>query len=178
MMRYIMKKKTVVALILILACIIGIAGFWSAKILFTPKKVHYHAGFVVLAHNTKVDFSDWKYMTVRPCSLTKKDDGSNKVIQNEKAHLHDGVGDVVHVERAGGTWQDLFKNIKYPLNYPNAKGYVNGKKVDNFQKAQIHPDDSLVVFIGDNNDIQKGLALAVKKTYIETVAKKSGDCGS
>lgn len=90
--------------------------------------------------------------------------------------MHDNVGDVIHIEREGARWQDLFTNIKYSINYGNVTGYINGQKIDNFQSHSIEPADSLVVFIG-NNDVNKDLLQAPTKEYIEQMGKKSKTCG-
>lgn len=140
------------------------------------RKVHYHAGFVVFENNKKLDFSDLKYMYLKPCVAEGSEDTGNEDIQLEKAHLHDNVGDVVHIERTGAVWQDLFTNIRYPVDYKKTTGYINNQKILDFQKQPIRPFDSLVVFIGDNDPTN--LAAGVTKEYIETKAKKSVECGS
>jgi hypothetical protein len=170
-----MKKR----LIYIIACVgiilLGTGIFFAAKKFFTPEKVHYHAGFVVFQNNHKLDFSDNIYMSVEPCTVNGKTHDSEADKQIEKAHLHDNVGDVVHIEQTGAIWKDLFTNIKFPLNYSKVNGYVNGKQVPDFQSQPIRPDDSLVIFIGNND--KKLLSQAVTKEYIQKQAKKSTTCG-
>ncbi|MEK7558913.1 MAG: hypothetical protein AAB521_01245 [Patescibacteria group bacterium] len=138
------------------------------------KKVHYHAGFVVFRDDKKIDFSDFKYMRVKPCSEDTEHEDSDEDIQAEKAHLHDLVGDVVHVEQENAYWRDLFINIDYKLDYSKATTYINGNKVEQFGNLKIGPEDSLVVLIGNNKS--NHLKDAVKKEYIEEKAKKSTDC--
>ena len=100
------------------------------------EEVHYHAGFLVYVDGVKQDFSDTKYMHVEAC-----DEEGHEVEEDEqleKAHLHDGVGDVVHVHRNDATWKDLFTNIRY--EFPSAQevaGYVNGVRVENILKEPI-----------------------------------------
>lgn len=169
-----MQRKIIYTIAVIILFFFGTAVIITLKNFMTPKKVHYHAGFVVFQNNKKQDFSDYKYMNLEPCSLNKKSDTSNSDIQLEKAHLHDGVGDLVHIEREGAIWSDLFTNIHYSISYSNTTGYINGTKVNNFQNHPIHAYDSLVVFIG-NNDINH-LHEAVTRDYIKNQEKKSVNC--
>ncbi len=153
---------------------------WSTVIPHPTPTVHYHAGFIVIQNNKLVKFSSSQYMSVEPCIIN-----SNNTIhktpsqeQIEKAHLHDNIGDVVHVENSDALWKDLFTNIHYPINYQETTAYINGNKVADFQDQKIQPDQSLVVFIGTNNNTQKFLSQAVTKQHIEQVEQKSEDCGS
>lgn len=171
-----MKKYLYFTWALLLAGVLWTTGYFVAQRVFLPAKLHYHAGFVVFENNKKLDFSDNKYMNLKPCSLDQKDDDSPEEIQLEKAHLHDNVGDVVHVEREGAKWNDLFSNLKLAVNYANTTAYVNGQKVANWQSRRINPYESLVIFIGDI-DI-KYLKEAVTKEYMMEKEKKSDGCGS
>ena len=174
-----MKKWIIRIAVIILVAAVGFTGVKLYRTITTPQAVHYHAGFVVFSNGKKVDFSSAKYMSVSPCTLKSNDEEehmSASDIQREKAHLHDYVGDVVHIERSGAVWKDLFINLDYPINYSLATGYINGKNVENFQNQPISIDDSLVVLLGKNT-IQKALSQAVTKSHIEQSAKKSEDCG-
>lgn len=166
--------KTKSALALTIATITIIAFFlWKKQI--PQAEIHYHAGIVVFENNKKLDFSDTKYMYTKPCLVGGGEDTKNVNVQMEKAHLHDNVGDVVHVEAQGATWQDLFTNIRYPINYSKTTGYINAQKIPNFQQTSIQPFQSLVVFIGENDP--KFLSAGVTKEYIETKSKESKGCG-
>ena len=81
-----------------------------------------HESVVSVAGNVKFDithpgkklqdFSESKYMSLIVCE--KEADEAKKTrgqIQIEKAHLHDNIGDVVHVEQKDAKWKDLFENI-------------------------------------------------------------------
>ena len=172
-----MKKWIIRAIVVIVVAIVALAGIYFYKVVTIPQKVHYHAGFVIFTNNKKVDFSKTQYMSVEPCTLqTHEEEDTPQDIQREKAHLHDSVGDVVHVERSGATWGDLFTNLHYSIDYAQATAYLNGKKIADLAKQEIHNDDSLVVLIG-KNDITKELKQAVTKKHIEETAKKSESCG-
>lgn len=143
---------------------IGLAllAYWGFASTQPEEHVHYHAGFVVYVDGVKQDYGDFKYMNFKPCTQeeaksTKEDE------QIEKAHLHDGVGDVVHVEAAGSVWGDLFKNIGVTLPAEVAE-----------LEQPIVPDSSIAIVIGsavDNPD-------KVSIERIKEVEAKSELCGS
>lgn len=170
-----MNKRILFIVIPIIILLLGVGIFITSKKLLTPQKTHYHAGFVVFQNNKKLDFSDNKYMFIEPCTINDKHNDSDADIQIEKAHLHENVGDLVHVERTGAKWQDLFTNIHFSIDYPQTTGFINGKQLSNYQLQPINPYDSLVVFIGKNDP--KLLSQAVTKDYIINMAKKSTTCG-
>lgn len=170
-----MKKWIISVIVVVIVAGVSFAGVKAYKAMTTPDKVHYHAGLVVFENNKKLDFSGNKYMYIKPCSAKGEEIEGENDEQLEKAHLHDNVGDLVHVELGGAIWKDLFTNIKFPIDYSKVIGYVNGKKVENFQDQPIRNFDSLVVFIGKNDT--RLLSQAVKKEYIEAEAKKSKTCG-
>jgi hypothetical protein len=172
-----MKKWILRIAVVLVVAIIALAGVKEYKALTTPQKTHYHAGFVVFDNNKKIDFSKAKYMSVSPCTLHETEDDSPEAIQHDKAHLHDYVGDVVHVERTGAKWGDLFVNINYPIDFSKVTAYLNGQQVQNIQDQPIKTFDSVVFFIG-KNDVQKDLKQAVTKAHIEEEGKKSEDCGA
>lgn len=174
------KKKHLAILFSLLAlALVVFFGVPYIKKLLTPKKVHYHAGLILFVNDKKQDFSNFKYMNVRPCTLHAggEDVDSDQDIQIDKAHLHDNVGDVVHVEREGGTWGDFFKNIKYDISYKDALAYLNGKEIKDFKNLRIRSYDSIIVLVGKNN-ISKHLSEGVTKQHIMQEEKKSVDCGS
>ncbi len=153
-----------------------IGGFvFSKKFFLKTEKIHYHAGFVVFENNQKIDFSDNKYMFIKPCTVDGKEEENSGNKQMEKAHLHDNFGDLIHVEAEGAIWRDLFININFPVDYSKVTAYINGIQVSNFESQVIFPDDSLVLFIGDND--KSLFSQAVTKEYIESQAKKSAGCG-
>lgn len=169
-----MRNKIIGIIAVIILVVVSYFAYFTVKKITAPKKVHYHAGFVVFNDDKKIDFSDFKYMRIKPCSEDINHEDSDEDIQAEKAHLHDLVGDVVHVEEKNAYWRDLFTNINYKLDYSKTVALINGKRVNHFENQKIQPDDSLIILIGNNksNHLQDG----VKKEYIEEKAKKSADC--
>ncbi len=154
-------------------------GFMLKAKYFPPKAIHYHAGFIVIKNNKIEDFSGIQYMHAKPCGNAPANEKETEAEQQiEKAHLHDFVGDVVHVHREGAAWKDLFTNLAYKIDYADVEGYINGKKIPDFQNQPIKPYDSLVIFNGKNENITRYLKQAVTKSHIEQVEKKSDNCGS
>lgn len=184
-----MRKVILAILILLLA---GAGGYFYYRNFVKPKAVHFHAGFKVYVDGKLMDFSDIKYMNIEPC---KEHEGEfetrlRSVMQNfgeakedeqiEKAHLHDFVGDIVHVHRSNAVWGDLFQNIKFRIDSSKPMlVYINGRIVDDVLDYSIHAYDSLVLIIGKHNrDIGNYLKTAVKKEHIEQTEKKSETCGN
>lgn len=167
-------KKYFKYILVIFVLIVGVLSLFLYKNLTTARKVHYHAGFVVFKEDKKIDFSDFKYMRIKPCNEDTNHKDLKVDIQAEKAHLHDLVGDVVHVEEENAYWRDLFSNINYKLDYSKTVAFVNDKRVNHFENQKIQPDESLIILIGNNKS--NHLQDAVKKEYIERQAKKSADC--
>ncbi len=175
------RKLIYVEILILFFSILWLGGvIWSKVIPHPIQTIHYHAGFIVVKDSQLVDFSGSQYMDVEPCKLKPNQTEVKSPVQQQisKAHLHDGVDNVVHVENSDSLWKDLFTNIDYPIDYQNATAFINGSKVQDFQDQKIQAYQSLVLFIGSGNDTKKFLAQAVTKQHIQDVEKKSEDCGS
>lgn len=170
-----MKKPVYVVLVIAIAAI-GIFAYLKTKKAVTPEKIHFHAGFVVFDNGKKVDFSDMKYMTIEPCKVDTTETPTAAEIQHDKAHLHDGVGDVVHVHVKGAVWGDLFTNINYPIDYSKVTAFINGQEVQNIKDTPIKAYDSVVIFIGTVD--KKLLSQAVTIGHIKQVESTSESCGN
>jgi len=136
---------------------------------------HLHAGFVVFKDNKQVDFSDPKYMFIKPCTIGEEYEEEEDE-QIEKAHLHNQIGDVVHVEREGSIWKDLFTNLEYDINYPETAAYLNGQKVENFQELPIKAYDSIVILV-DSDREEEHVLKAVSREQILKAEARSENCG-
>lgn len=171
-----MKKKQILYLVVgVIIALFGVIGFVVSKKPADPEKVHYHAGFVVFENGKKLNFSDNKYMFIKPCTIDGEEIENPGDEQIEKAHLHDNVGDVIHIEEEGAIWRDLFTNINFPVDYSKVEAYINGEIVPNFESQSIKSNDSLVLFFGS---VDKSLlSQAPTKEYIEEWGKKSSTCG-
>lgn len=175
-----MKKKLIrIGIVLFLLIDLGIIGYFLQKKFINPEKAHFHAGFRVYVDDKLQDFSDIRYMELKPCTNDEGDaTKSPEELQKDKAHLHDNVGDVVHSHVKGGTWGDLFTNLKF--NIHPEKGiiaYVNGREVKNILYYSIQPYDSVVIVVGKHGNQDKYLKTAVTKAAILTEEKNSESCG-
>lgn len=169
-----MRKLIIVVFLLLLAGL----SFKFYRDSSSHNDVHLHAGFHVYVDEKLQDFKDFKFMHEKPCTVNGKpipDEHEDEQI--EKAHLHDQIGDVVHVHRKDAKWGDLFNNIKYPID-EKAVAYINGERVDEFLDESIQPYDSLVVFVGKHSNDKKYLKDAVTPEYVKKIEKKSENCSS
>lgn len=146
-----------------------------------PEKAHYHAGFQVYVDGKLQDFSGIEYMNTVPCTDRHElgESTSPEEIQKDKAHLHDEIGDVVHAHVTGGTWGDLFTNMKY--DFPSGKevqGYIDGKPIDDIRNYPIKPYDSVIILVGSNKPIETYQPNAVTKETIIEAENMSETCGS
>lgn len=177
--KYFSDHKTL--LIAILVFLLSLGWFsWAVWAKVIPhEKTHYHAGFIVIKDNQIVDFSKPEFMSFTPCVVAgAKEEETPEQLQIEKAHLHDEIGDVIHIEEDNAKWGDLFTNLHYPINYSETTAYINSKKVPNIQNMPIRHYQSAVIFIGASDGAQKFLSQAVTKEHIKEAAAKSKDCGS
>src|SRR3989304_5982068 len=137
------------------------------------EQVHYHAIFQVYIDNKLINFGESKYMHVQYCTQDEKTREQQEDEQAEKTHLHDNVGDIVHVHRNNVTWGDLFINLKYQVP-GEAVGYINSEKAGNIFTTKIKPDDRVLILIEDNTDIQGKLDKLPSIDRIRQEEKKRG----
>ena len=165
-----MKSKNWLIMGIILAISLGLTFTLLKK-----QEVHYHAGFQVYIDNELRDFSDLKYMQIEPCGDVEHEEETESNEQIEKAHLHDGVGDVVHVHRDSAVWGDLFTNIGFPID-SGSRAFINSNLVEDFLSHPIQPYESLVILSGENSEINEKLKNAVTREHIEEAEAKSESC--
>lgn len=174
-----MQKRLLILipLVIISSALIAIYAVNLYKNKTTPKKVHYHAGFQVYVDEKFQDFSSQKYMKEVPCTVSGGKENHEEDIQLEKAHLHDKVGNVVHVERAGAKWNDLFVNIGYTIPKDETLlGLVNGKRVDNILNYPIRPYDSVIFILGKPGKVNVLLKKGVTIDQIKKAEKQGESC--
>ncbi len=168
-----MIKK--VFLSILITSIVIAASFFLYKTYVYTTPVHYHAGFQIYMNGKLQDYSSTEFMHLKPCG-THEDTGDKEDEQLEKAHLHDNVGDVIHVHRNGVVWNDVFTNLKLQIPTATVSAYMNGKKIVDIKKYPVKPYDSLVLMIGKEDKTY--LKKAVTVTHIKQHEKKSESCGS
>ncbi len=169
-------KRLLITFSLFLLVLIAAIFSWNhlAPVKIEPP-VHYHAGFRVYIDGTLQDYSDTKYMNYTMCSATATKPTKSED-QEEKAHLHDGVDDVVHVERNGATWGDLFTNIK--VQFPKDKplvGYIDGKKIADIMHTPITAYTTAIFVVG--TDAPDHSQEVVPLAHIKEVEATSEICG-
>lgn len=109
-MKYLKLVKTkwfiaVACLILGAAIILGIR-FFNTK----SEAIHYHANFALYINGQHEEFVGNQYYTESEmCALTEA------MTPMERAHMHDNVNNVVHVEDHAVTWGQLFTNLGWTI---------------------------------------------------------------
>lgn len=161
-------------MIIILLILLTLSGIAIYKYMNKPP-VHYHAGFHIYIDGKLQDYSSTEFMHLKPCGA-HDDTGDKEDEQLEKAHLHDNVGDVIHVHRNDVVWDDVFTNLKVKLPKTSVSAYINGKKITDIKKYPVKAYDSLVLMIGKND--MAYLKDAVTVNHIKQNEKKSESCGS
>lgn len=140
----------------------------------TPKHTHTHAGFRIYLNGVLQDYSDPKYMNYTLCS--EHDEQKTPVEeQMERAHLHDQVGDVVHVHRAEATWGDLLANINVDLG-EDLSAYVNGEKVADIFDQEITAYSTAIFVLGEDNQVLGKEVIPIER--IKQVESASELCGT
>jgi hypothetical protein len=147
-------------------------------ILFQKKEeVHYHAAFKVYKNNQSVDFAQPKFMQSGACGDEVEITPEHE--QLEKAHLHDNIGDIVHVHREGGTWRDLFKNIKYKVPSDSIV-YVDGNKAEDGLSSPIKKYTRVLILVDSSTttDIKELFKSIPSIKDIKENEKFSETCGT
>lgn len=172
-----MKKPWIV--LLLFASITGFLGFYvQSKEASEVKHVHHHAGFKVYIDDQLQDYTDFQYMSLSPCSVEKQDLTAEE-LQMEKAHLHDQVGDVVHVHTSGATWGDLFKNLNVVFDKDKEiVTYDSRETISDILESEIQPYQSIVIVVGDQSKTSEYQQLLVMREHIEEVEQRSELCSS
>jgi len=135
---------------------------------------HYHAGFLVYIDGALQDYSNSQYMQPEVCGL-KINENDNPI---NMVHLHNNVGDVVHVHIAGVKWRTLFSNLQQNfVQTPQVLGYRDGKYITNILDEIIQPNDSVIIVIGNQQGID--LNRYVSQEHINEVsAQQELLCGN
>lgn len=72
---------------------------------YHEESIHYHANFAVYINGQREAFKNKIYYTETACTL------ETEITPMERAHMHDGINDVVHVEDHAVTWGQFFENL-------------------------------------------------------------------
>jgi hypothetical protein len=153
----IFNKKWVIALA---SFLVGIVVILAIRfVTYNPQKVHYHANFAVYINGQQEEFKNpFYYISIAAMCST----GSVET-PSDRAHMHSGVNNVVHVEDKAVTWGQFFQNIGWvvdPRVIRNLDGLyipddqnkitfmLNGEKIDGAMRLVIKDKDKLLVDYG------------------------------
>ncbi len=147
-------KKIFAASVGILFLFVGFVVFKISKVPTIP--VHYHANFAVFIDGVQKDFTKPSLMHIKPCT----NDESESSEPEENVHLHDQVGNVVHLHAAGISWRTFFHSIKFDLNsFTNEKElsvYSKGEKVSpGYLDQEIQKQDQVLIHIASESAAAK-----------------------
>mgnify|MGYP001559984280 CR=1 FL=1 len=163
-----MHKKTLLAtlLLLVLISVLLLLGGKEKQQIGIVGEIHYHADFKVIIEGSEFDFAKSKYMTTNQSSLSKF------------THLHDMVGNILHVHAKGVNLGMFFKSLGMDLTLDclvlddggkycsdgkkYLKLYVNGFR--NYQMQNYMPQDldRILITYGDESESEL-------KTQMESV---------
>src|SRR5215469_16416653 len=91
------------------ALVLGIRFFT-----YKPQSVHYHANFALYVNGQREEFKGAMYYSeVQMCTSAE-----TAMTPVERAHMHDNVNNVVHVEDHAVTWGQFFANLGWYMG-PN-----------------------------------------------------------
>ena len=179
-------KKLIPIIILLPILVVGSYLVWQDKqaddsntetVADEHDDVHLHAGFNLYVDNELIDLSLPQYMKLGTCSVNHDEIKDDPIAEQlEKAHLHDKIGDVVHVHREGAVWGDLFLNIEYEIT--DATGYVNGELVESILDYEISQGDRVLILVGENDNIEDKLQNLPSLDWIEEIGERSESCGT
>lgn len=153
-------KTLPVIIVLSIGFILINATAIAYKISTVPEHpVHLHANFAVVLNDVPVDFSKASFMTIQPCG-----DLAHGDLKKEGVHLHDQIGNVVHVHAQGITWKDLFESVQYDVESQVAEAssgatpqyFLNGQKRELVVLSEpIQSKDQLLVYIGSASAVNR-----------------------
>lgn len=187
-----MKNSPVLSLPhIIVGLLVFIVLFVIVKTLQIPEyPVHYHANFAVFINGKQKNFALPEYMNIEPCTDEHHEEKDPKKL----VHLHDQIGNVVHVHAENIPWSALFSYLHLDTNPPvsatqssiqTTTYYLNGNKVDNSVLNQtIEKNARLLVHIGSpssvltvaDNEELKVEQLAVGDNALDFDTKSSESC--
>lgn len=156
------------------------------------ERPHYHANFVIYLNGQKEEFKDiFYYIGGESCTT----EGEHEVTPQARAHMHDMVNDVVHIEDEAVTWGQFFQNIGWMVDsklirtpdqvfmadsQSKVSFMLNGKKVDSVTNRVVGNKDRLLVDFGSTNDdtLQKEFDAIASTAEKYNGSKDSGSCGA
>lgn len=146
----------------------------QSEMLEEKNDIHIHAGFQLYKDDQRVDFTDFTYMSVKPCGEEDHGDGKGGYSKLDDIHLHDGIGDVIHIHTANVTWGDVFASLN--VDVQGIVAYVDGKELRDPLSYQVQDGESWVFTVGKTTDIEEKLVQRVSQERIEEIGLQSETC--
>lgn len=163
--------------------LVGAAFVIGVRVInYQTDEVHYHANFALYINGQKEDFNGAKYYTeVEMCTVNADN------VPAKRAHMHDNINNVIHVEDHAVTWGDFFSNLGWyitPTSIISPNGTIYSENGDNkihlmlngddytslggLTNTVINDKDKLLISYGD----QSSTALSKQYKAIPTTAEK------
>ncbi|HCM51959.1 TPA: hypothetical protein DIS56_02385 [Candidatus Saccharibacteria bacterium] len=155
------------------------------------KGIHYHANFAVFLNGQREEFKDiFYYIGGESCT----GETEHQMTPYARAHMHDRVNDVVHIEDEAVTWGQFFQNMAWVVDpkiirtpdrvwladSANKVSFMlNGEKVDNIVGRVIGNKDRLLVDFGSTNKevLQKEFETVASTAEQYNGSQDPGSCG-
>lgn len=153
--------------------------------------VHYHANFAVYVNGVREPFTGMQYYeetAAEMCTLKPVDS------PKERAHMHDTINSVVHVEDHLVTWGNFMQNLDWGLgdDYLKVLGgaiytsgdqgmlsfVLNGKKVSSVADRIIQDKDRLLISYGDGTQLQQQFKAVPSTAAKYDNSKDPASCGT
>src|SRR3989344_6641770 len=100
-------------LLLFIGAVIGSLIVLGVRFIsYRPERTHYHANFAVYINGQREAFADPTLYEESGAACSEE----VKMTPHERAHLHDNVNDVVHVEDQVVTWGQFFTNLGWVVD--------------------------------------------------------------
>lgn len=155
------------------------------------EEVHYHANFAVYINGQREEFASPAYYV----DLEESCATNQQISPHERAHMHDNVNNVAHVEDEAVTWGHFFQNIGWAVDgqfiktqdrllladeQNNVTFVLNGKKVDGVNRLVIGDEDKLLVDYGSTSeqDIQNQYKAIPASAHKYDITPDPASCGA
>lgn len=145
---------------------------------YHPQRIHYHANFTVYINGQREQFADPILYEESGAACREEE----QMVPMERAHMHDNVNDVVHVEDHAVTWGQFFTNLGWVVDAKIIKTpdqmllsdsehkisfILNGETTDNVSNRVIGDQDKLLVDYGASDQTVKNEYAAISNKALK-----------
>jgi hypothetical protein len=123
------KWFLVVACLLVGALVVMGIRFFTYK---PEESVHYHANFALFVNGQRQEFQEDHYYSEEEMCTAE-----TEVTPVERAHMHDHINNVVHIEDQAVTWGQFFTNLGWTLG-PDMIEAPDGTIYPSATNRQLH----------------------------------------